>query len=110
MFSTLAIALMALLANPAPVALAQAIPPVAAPAPKGVRMISGTGWGQNIADADAAAEASLAAEEANLKANKFQGKITFGPVKKTRSIISTGWWPYYKSMNQTIMTRTWTHD
>ena len=106
MFSTLAIALLALLANPAPVALAQlAKPPVAAKPPMGVLMISGIGLGTNILAADAAAAANLAAEEARLKA-RWHGQIWLGPVTTIRT-LTLNWWPLYTSQYQTIMTRNY---
>lgn len=108
MFSTLAIALLALLANPAPVALAQlAMPPVAAPVPKGVGMISGTGRGTTIAAANALAAANLAAEKARL-IRQARGPIMWGSVMTSRTLIP-GWWPLYQSQYQTIMTQTWSY-
>ena len=107
MFSTLAIALLALLANPAPVALAQsAMPPVAARVP-GEATIYGTGRGLSIIAANTQASANLAAERARL-IRKAKGPIMWGSVTTSRTIIP-GWWPLYQSQYQTIMTQTWSY-
>ena len=107
MFSTLAIALLALLANPAPVALAQsAMPPVAARVPGGAT-IAGTGRGATIAAANARAAANLAAEKARL-IRQARGPIMWGSVTTSRTLI-LGWWPLYQSQYQTIMTQTWSY-
>jgi len=107
MFSTLAIALLALLANPAPVALAQsAMPPVAARVP-GEATIAGTGRGATSAAADAQALANLAIEKARL-IRQAKGPITWGAIKTSRTTIP-GWFPLYKTQNQTIMTQTWSY-
>ncbi|MCX6859528.1 MAG: hypothetical protein NTX70_04775 [Verrucomicrobia bacterium] len=107
MFSSLALALLALLANPVPVALAQlAIPQVAAPVPR-ISTISGTGRGQSITAADAQASANLAAERTRLT-RQARGPIRWGSITTSRTLIP-GWWPFYQPQYQTIMTQTWSY-
>ena len=109
MFSTLAIALLALLVNPAPVVLAQrpSVPPAVAPAPTVIGAIYGTGRGLSIIAANTQASANLAAERARL-IRKANGPIMWGSVTTSRTIIP-GWWPLYQSQYQTIMTQTWSY-
>jgi len=108
MFSTLAIALLALLANPAPVALAQiGRPPVVAPVQRGRGiMVTGTGSGKNNADADAAALTILTRNMTRASTrNGATGDIEWGPITTTR-VTTGGYWSWSGVRVQSTMTAT----
>ena len=108
MFSTLAIAMLALLANPAPVVLAQnARPPVVAPVQRGRGiMVTGTGWGTNNAAADAAALTILTRNMNRASTrNGAIGDIEWGPTTTTR-VTTGGYWLWSSVGVQSTMTAT----
>ena len=97
MFSTLAIALLALLANPAPVALAQ-YPKPGVVVPKGIT-ITVTGTGRTAAEADKSAEKKLHMQQ--IRAAGMN--IFWGPVVTHRT-FTPGYWYFYPPVHTTTMT------
>ena len=97
MFSTLAIALLALLANPAPVALAQ-YPKPGVVVPKGIT-IPVTGTGRTAAEADKSAEKKLRMQQ--IRAAGMN--IFWGPVVTNRT-STPDYWYFYPPVHTTTMT------